>query len=157
MTLPNYVAWIRSRIGHDKIIMTSAAGCIRDERGRVLLQKRRDNNLWGFPGGMLELGETAAQAACREVREEVGLEVEAQRLIGIYTTPDLDRVHANGDVTQVFIAFFECEVTGGILKPQDEEVLEIGWFDLDHLPPMQPCCMMKAADAKTFKGEAFFH
>src|SRR5947209_3647539 len=108
--MPSYVHWLRERVGHEKISLTGAAGLIRDGQGRVLLQKRRDNELWGFPGGLQELDVTAAEAACREVREEVGLEVQATRLIGIYTTPALDRTYANGDVTQVFIAFFECQV-----------------------------------------------
>ena len=156
VALPSYVHWLRRHVGHQKVILTGAAGLIRDAHGRVLLQKRRGNALWGFPGGLQELGETIAEAACREVREEVGLQVEAKRLIGIYTTPALDRQYPNGDVTQVFIAFFECEVTGGALELQDEEVLEAGWFDLDNLPQMQPCCALKAADAKTFTGEAYF-
>ncbi len=154
--LPSYVHWLRQHVGHHKVILTGGAGLIRDAQGRVLLQKRRDNALWGFPGGLQELGETIAEATCREVQEEVGLQVEARRLIGIYTTPALDRRYANGDETQIFVAFFECEVMGGSLRLQDEEVLEAGWFDLDHLPQMQPCCALKAADAKVFRGEAFF-
>ena len=155
--LPSYVAWLRERVGHDKVILTSAAACIRDERGRVLLQKRRDNGLWGFPGGLQELGETIAETARRETYEEVGLKVEVKRLIGIYTTPDLDKRHANGDEAQVFIAFFECETTGGALQAQASEVLDIGWFDLNALPPMQACCALKAADARRFTGTAYFH
>jgi mutator protein MutT len=154
--LPSYIGWLRKYVGHQKVIITGAAGLIRDAQGRVLLQKRRDNGLWGFPGGMQELGETAMDAVRREVREEVGLVVEPKRLIGIYTSPDFDRVYPNGDQSQMSISFFECQVLGGDLKMQEEEVLEIGWFDLDHLPPMIACCAAKAKDAKVFTGEAFF-
>lgn len=155
--LPSYVAWLREHVGHQKVILTGAAACIRDAQGRVLLQKRRDNALWGFPGGLQELGETIAQTACRETREEVGLDVEARQLIGIYTTPALDKQYANGDQTQIFITFFECELLGGELRAQESEVLDIGWFALDDLPPMQACCALKAADARRFAGTAFFH
>ncbi|MBI5880401.1 MAG: NUDIX domain-containing protein [Chloroflexi bacterium] len=154
--LPSYIAWLRERVGHDKVILTGAAACIRDMQGRVLLQKRRDNQLWGFPGGLQELGETIAQTACRETLEEVGLDVEVRQLIGIYTTPELDKRYDNGDQTQVFITFFECAVRGGELRAQESEVLDIGWFALDGLPPMQPCCALKAADARRFTGAAFF-
>jgi NADH pyrophosphatase NudC (nudix superfamily) len=65
-------------------------------------------------------------------------------------------VYPNGDESQVFIAFFECELLGGELKRQEDEVLELGWFHLDDLPPMMPCCAAKATDAKAFTGEAFF-
>ena len=154
--IPNYVAWLRSHIGHEKFIMTGAAACIRDTQGRVLLQKRVDNALWGFPGGAQELGESITDTVRREVREEVGLDVEPRQLIGVYTSPALDKTYPNGDQTQLFITFFECEVTGGELRMQADEVLELGWFDLDHLPTMQPCCALKAADAKAFRGQAFY-
>ena len=155
MTL-NYIQFMRQHLGTQKIIMTGCAALIRDAHGRVLLQKRSDTHLWGFPGGGQELGEHAHDTVKREVREEVGLEVEPQRLIGIYTSPQWDRVYPNGDQSQVFIAFFECVVLGGELRRQADEVLELGWFDFDSLPPLMPCCAAKAADARVFKGEAFF-
>ena len=52
----NYVKWIRSKVGHEKIILVFAGGCIFNERGEVLLQRRGDSNKWGFPGGAVELG-----------------------------------------------------------------------------------------------------
>ncbi len=152
----SYVSWLRGYIGHSKMILTGAASCIRDAEGRVLLQRRRDNGLWGFPGGGQELGETAVDTVRRETLEEVGLEVEPTRLIGIYTSTQFDRVYPNGDQAQIFVAFFDCDIVGGTLKKQDEEVLELGWFSLDHLPPMIPCCAAKAADAKRFRGKTFF-
>lgn len=136
--------------------MVGAAGLIRDEQGRVLLQKRRDNQLWGFPGGAQELGESIADTLRREVCEEVGLQVEPTRLIGVYTSPQFDRTYPNGDAAQMTIIFFECKVIEGALKMQEEEVLEIGWFDFDDLPPMQTCCAAKAQDARVFQGQAFF-
>jgi 8-oxo-dGTP pyrophosphatase MutT (NUDIX family) len=151
-----YVQWLRQHIGNQKIIMTGAAGMLRDARGRVLLQKRRDNGLWGFSGGAQELGESIADTVRREVREEVGLETEPRRLIGIYTSPEFDRVYEGGDAVQMFIAFFECEAVGGELTRQESEVLEIGWFDLDDLPPLMHCCAVKAQDARNFRGETFF-
>jgi hypothetical protein len=85
------------------------------------------------------------------------LQVEPKRLVGVYTSPDFDRCYPNGDQAQLFAAFFECAVIGGELKMQEEEVLEIGWFDLDDaLPPMIPCCAAKARDARVFEGEAFW-
>jgi 8-oxo-dGTP pyrophosphatase MutT (NUDIX family) len=151
----SHVLWLRQLVGQQKIIMTGCAGLIRDERGRVLLQKRRDNSLWGFPGGAMELGESATDTLRREVCEEMGLDVEPQRLIGIYTASEFDRVYPNGDQVQMFISFFECQVVGGAIKMQEEEVLKVGWFDLTDLPPMQHCCAVKARDARVFRGEAF--
>ena len=154
--MPEYVSWLRQHVGHARIIGNSSAACIRDEQGRVLLQRRLDNGLWGFPGGMQELGESAMDCVRREVREEVGLDVEPRRLIGIYTSPNFDKVYPNGDQVQMNISFFEGDIIGGGLKMQEDEVIDIRWFDMNDLPPMQACCEVKAADARIFRGEAFF-
>ncbi|MGN6512152.1 MAG: Nudix family hydrolase [Lysobacteraceae bacterium] len=57
------------------------AGVIRDPRGRILLARRTEGRdlagLWEFPGGKVELGETPEAALVRELREELGIEVEA--------------------------------------------------------------------------------
>src|SRR5688572_31576776 len=56
------------------------AGVIRDARGRVLLARRTEGRdlagLWEFPGGKHEPGETAQAALTRELREELGIEIE---------------------------------------------------------------------------------
>ena len=62
----------------------AAFGALFDAQGRVLLMQRSDNRLWALPGGMVEVGETAAQAAEREFWEETGVRVRAERLLGIY-------------------------------------------------------------------------
>jgi 8-oxo-dGTP diphosphatase len=61
------------------------AGCIiKDEQGRVLLLHRNTSKLrqWEIPGGKLESGERPAEAAARELREEMGVEVEVRRRLG---------------------------------------------------------------------------
>jgi ADP-ribose pyrophosphatase YjhB (NUDIX family) len=53
----------------------------------ILLMRRSDNGYWGLPGGFVELGESVADAARREVEEETGWSVEIERLIGVYSDP----------------------------------------------------------------------
>ena len=53
----------------------------------ILLMRRSDNGYWGLPGGFVELGESVAEAARREVAEETGWSVEIGRLIGVYSDP----------------------------------------------------------------------
>lgn len=43
----DYIKWIRSKVGHEKVILVFTGGCVFDERGRVLLQKRGDSGNWG--------------------------------------------------------------------------------------------------------------
>lgn len=127
--------------------------------GKSVLPLRRSDgdNLWGFPGGMLEPGEGTAAAVKREVREEIGLEVEPVRLIGVYTSPEYAFTYPNGDEVQPVTLFFECQVVAGELRPDLEEIMEARYFGPgDALPPMRSCCVAKARDAFAFRGQTFF-
>jgi len=88
----------------------SVAAVVVDGRGRALLIQRRDNGRWEPPGGVLELGEAITAGLRREVREETGLEVEPQRLTGVYKNMNL------GVVTLVF----RCQAVGGAITETDE-------------------------------------
>jgi ADP-ribose pyrophosphatase YjhB (NUDIX family) len=71
--------------------------------GRIVLTKRRDNGLWGLPGGMVDWGEDITTVVHRELREETGLEVvKIRRLVGVYSAPDRDpRIHSICVVVEV--------------------------------------------------------
>ena len=158
MGATGYLGRLRECVGHDLLLVPAAAACIRDEEGRVLLVRRSDgDNLWSLPGGGMELGERAAETVVREVREEIGLEVEPVALIGVYSSPEYVFGYPNGDQVQPVIVFFECRVVGGELEPDQEEILEGRYFGPeDELPPLLPCCAAKARDAFVFRGQAFF-
>ncbi len=96
---------------------------IFDDEGRVLLGHRRDVDWWNLPGGGMEAGETVDEALCREVREETGLEVEVERLVGVYSKPQKQEV----------VLTFLCRSTGGTLQPT-EETRENRYFAPDALP-----------------------
>jgi 8-oxo-dGTP diphosphatase len=152
------VARLRECVGHDLLLSPSAAACIQDAEGRILLLQRSDgDNLWGFPGGAMEPGEQVADTVVREVREEIGLEVEPTMVIGVYSAPEYAFVYPNGDQVQPVTIFFECRVVGGKLRPDMKESLAARYFGPDEaLPPMHPCCVAKAHDAFAFHGQAFF-
>jgi 8-oxo-dGTP diphosphatase len=71
-----------------------------DPPGRVLLVHRRyPPPGWALPGGFVEVGETVEAAAVREAREETGLEVTLEGLLGVYSDPARDpRGHTVGIV-----------------------------------------------------------
>ena len=62
----------------------SVSGVILDDHGRVLLIRRRDNQHWEPPGGVLEPAETIHDGLRREIREETGLDIEPDALTGVY-------------------------------------------------------------------------
>ena len=130
----DYIKWIRGKVGHEKIIIVYAGGCIFNKNGEVLLQKRADCNKWGFPGGAIELGETPEMAAIREVKEETGLDVEVNKLIGIYT--DSDVVCVNGDKVHSICIGYEMSIVGGELVCDKDETLELEFFSLEDMPEL---------------------
>ena len=91
--------------------------------GEILLALRRDIDWWNLPGGGLELGETVEEGVCREVREETGLEVEVDHLVGVYSKPQKQEV----------VLTFVCRVLGGTLTAT-EESRECRYFSPDALP-----------------------
>ena len=131
---PNYIKWLRSKVGHEKIILIFAGGCIFNDKGEVLLQKRADSNQWGFPGGAVELGETPQMAAIREVKEETGLDVEVGDLIGIYTEFNME--YPNGDKAQSICIAYELKMVRGHLSCDKDETLELKYFPLDDTPKL---------------------
>lgn len=93
-----------------------AAAIVRDD-GRVLAIRRRDNGHWEPPGGILELSETIEDGLKREVREETGLDVELDRLSGVYK-----------NMTRGIVALvFRCRVTGGTPR-STAEASEAAWL-----------------------------
>jgi ADP-ribose pyrophosphatase YjhB (NUDIX family) len=113
-------------------IVAAASAVVVNDEGKILLQRRKDNDLWSLPGGAMELGESIAQTIVREVQEESGLRVELVRLVGIYTDPRHLIAYSNGEVRQQFSICFACRVIGGELRRSDEST-EIGFFAPEEL------------------------
>ena len=106
------------------LAMGAAVAIIQEQR--ILLTKREDFEVWCMPGGTIEVGESMAQAAVREAKEETGLVVELTGLLGIHS-----RLDGNGDI---HLAIYHAKPIGGRLDPQVGEVIDIGFFGVDDLP-----------------------
>ena len=130
--MENYIQSIRNKVGHEKIILCFAGGCIFNEKGEVLLQRRGDTDKWGFPGGAVELGETPQMTAIREVKEETGLDVTVGRIIGVYT--DLDITYSSGDKAQSIVIAYELINACGELYCDNKETTELRYFSKDDKP-----------------------
>jgi 8-oxo-dGTP pyrophosphatase MutT (NUDIX family) len=108
--------------------LVPAAGVLAvDDRGRVLLQQRRDTGQWAIPMGKQELGETVAQCAVRETLEETGVTVEVTGLLGIYSDPGHIVAYTDGEVRQEYeIILLGCPVCGE--PAASDEASAAGWF-----------------------------
>jgi len=129
--MPDYLRWLRSKVGHRKVILPYATALIRDEHGRLLFQRRTDFEWWGLPGGILEIGENFAECAAREALEETGLRVQPGRLVGVYSSPEYDVRYPNGDEVHQFTVALECRVVGGDGRPDGVETLGHRFFAAD--------------------------
>ncbi len=104
-----------------------AACCVViDKESRVLLTQREDFEVWCLPGGEVDDGESLAQAAAREVREETGIEVELQRLIGVYSRPQWR--------SGAHVTCFAGHPVGGQLQGQSGEVIDLAFFAPEKIP-----------------------
>jgi 8-oxo-dGTP diphosphatase len=92
-------------------MIVCAGAVVRDELGRLLLVRRANApsaGLWSLPGGRVEAGESPAEAAVREVREETGLEVEVGMLL------------ASVEIGDYLVHDFAAALVGGQLTPGDD-------------------------------------
>jgi 8-oxo-dGTP diphosphatase len=155
VTEPDYVRWLRERVDSTPVILPYASAIVVEDGG-ILLQRRSDFPWWGLPGGVMERGERIETCLVREVREETGLEVEPQRLIGVYSSPDFDVIYPNGDQVHQFTACFACRRVGGELSPDGEEILDLASFSLDSLPEMPPWYRAMVDDYGADRGAISF-
>jgi ADP-ribose pyrophosphatase YjhB (NUDIX family) len=108
---------------------------ITDDRGWILLEKRSDSGMWGLPGGRIEPGESIAESAIREVKEETELNVEITLLLGVYSEPE-NRIVTfldNGDVVHSVDIIVEAKIISGELSCSHESE-ELKFFNPTALP-----------------------
>ena len=101
-----------------------SCGCIIFKDDKVLLIQQTQGH-WGFPKGHVEEGETEAETAKREVKEETNVDVEideSKRYVETYKMP-------NGVMKDVI--YFVAKPIGGEIKKQEEEVKNIKWLTFD--------------------------
>jgi 8-oxo-dGTP pyrophosphatase MutT (NUDIX family) len=103
--------------------IAGAGAIFHDADGKVLLVKPSYRDTWQFPGGGLEHGEYPFQAAAREVREEVGLELRSGRLLAVDWVPPQD----DGRPALVNFLFDGGQVDSGLdreIRLQDDELTD---------------------------------
>lgn len=133
-----YVRWLRAQVGPQLIYLVYATVLVLDEDGRLLVQRRYDFDWLGLPGGALELGESIADCARRETREETGLEVEIERLVGVFSHPAFNLLYPNGDQVQQWTVCVTARPAGGALHADGGETLQVFWLPVDRALPQFP-------------------
>ncbi len=133
--MSSYYRGLRDRIGSELLLIPGVAAVLRDEHGRILMQLNQDGG-WGLPAGAIEPGEAPALAVAREVYEETGLVVRAERVLGVVGGNGCRVTYPNGDCVEYVATVFECRRVGGSLITENDETARLQWFHPDHLPPL---------------------
>ena len=125
---------------------------VRDVTGRLLLVRRCDSGDWELPGGHVDPGESASDAAVRETAEESGITVEVTGVVGIYTDPGhvIADPHA-GLVRQPFAVCFHARPLAGSPGGDQVETSDARWFttgDIGALP-IGPAMRLRIGHALT--------
>ena len=146
-----YLFDLRKELGencHRPLIVGAAGVIFINERNEILLQKRADNGLWGYPGGSMELGESFEECARREAQEESGLISDELEYFCQESGESTHYIYPNGDEIYVAGIVFLCRKYHGELKIQEDEVVTQRFFSKEELPedldPMNRDIIMSA-------------
>jgi ADP-ribose pyrophosphatase YjhB (NUDIX family) len=118
-------------------IVPAVSAVVEDDTRRILLHRRSDDGRWSIPGGRIELGESAASAVVREVREETGVRVVPVRIVGVYSDPRSVVAYSDGEVRQRFSVCIACRPVGGALSIASGETLEVRYVSIDELAELE--------------------
>ena len=125
------LAKYKDNLGYLTPMVGAESAVFRD--GQVLLIRREDDGLWALPGGATEVGETWAESAVRELREEANVEGRATRLLGIFDS----RLWGTRTTSHLYHAVFlvEAEDPTPVAGP---ETTGVGYFPEGNLPSLSP-------------------
>jgi ADP-ribose pyrophosphatase YjhB (NUDIX family) len=123
---------IHDLFAHEKGYLTpkvDVRGVVFRDDAILLVQEIIDDNRWTLPGGWADVGDSPAEAAVREIREESGYETRAIKLLAAY---DRSKHHPPFPY-YTYKLFFLCELTGGA-PTTSHETNGVGFFREDEIP-----------------------
>jgi ADP-ribose pyrophosphatase YjhB (NUDIX family) len=133
-----HIARLRAVIGHDLLLLPSVSVLPVDPAGRLLLVRHAGHhNGWAVLGGAIDVGESPAEAAVRETREEIGVEVRLVRLLDVLGGPDYEVSYPNGDRAAYVTALYEAAIIDGSPAADDAEVSDVAWFTREQLAGLE--------------------
>jgi 8-oxo-dGTP pyrophosphatase MutT (NUDIX family) len=116
------------------VVVPSVFCAVRDMARRLLLVRRCDSGTWELPGGQVDVGETAVQAAVRETMEESGVSVMVTGIVGLFTDPGHVVRSRIGTVRQQFVVVFSARAVAGAPRGDTHETSEAAWVEAGDLP-----------------------
>jgi len=132
--MSDYLKDLREKTGHMPLVLPHAVVIIINNQNEILLEERADDGFFDFPGGGIDLKETAEEAAARELKEETGLIANRLELFKVYSGEITHYVYFNGDEIYGVDCVYICRDYSGELKPQLSEVKRLFFCSLDKMP-----------------------
>ncbi|MFA3790014.1 NUDIX domain-containing protein [Aliiglaciecola sp. SL4] len=132
-------------------LVPATAAAILDDRSRLLLVQRRDSGNWAMPGGTMEMDESLEGCIVREVKEETGLNIKLEAIIGTYTDPNTKIAYSDGEVRREFSVLFYARSNASKIVI-DEESTNWKWVEMEQLDsyPMAPSQKKRVNDVISF-------
>ncbi len=132
--MDGYVRELRGLVGSKRICIPGVRALILNKKQELLLQLRRDMDLWGLPGGAVEMGETALEALRREIMEEASLEIIEAEPMALFSGSGQQFTYPNGDRVQGFAVAFIIRKWLGTLQADGAESRRLEFFRCTELP-----------------------
>ncbi|PPS68514.1 MULTISPECIES: NUDIX hydrolase [Streptomyces] len=134
MATPDFIRTLRASAGQQLLWLPGVTALVFDDGGRVLLNRRADTRKWSVLAGIPDPGEEPAACAVREVYEETAVRCVAERVVVVEALEPV--TYENGDTCQFMDITFRCRAVGGEARVNDDESLDVAWFDVDALPDL---------------------
>ena len=132
--MDDYLKELRKRTNHMPLVLPHSVVIVLNNQNQVLLEERVDDGFFDFPGGGIDLKETAEEAAARELKEETGLIAKKLEFFKLYSGEITHYVYFNGDEIYGVDAVYVCRECEGELTPQLEEVKTLMFYDIEKAP-----------------------
>ena len=132
--MSDYLKDLRKKTKHMPLLLPHSVVVLFNEKNEVLLEERSDDGYFDFPGGGIDLKESAEEAAKRELLEETGLVAIELEFFKLYSGEITHYVYFNGDEIYGMDAIYICKKYQGEMKPQIEEVKALKFYSLDNMP-----------------------
>lgn len=101
---------------------------------KILLVQEKTDDCWSLPGGWADVNYSPAENIVKELKEETGYSCNVVKLISVY---DKNKSNQPEQWPYVYKMFFICNILSGPhSKPSVSEIQDIGFFDLNNLPPL---------------------
>jgi ADP-ribose pyrophosphatase YjhB (NUDIX family) len=136
MPISPYIRGLRAHVGSQLLLLPGVAALVRNEEGSLLLIRRSDDGRWGLPAGVVDPGETPADAVRREVLEETGFDVRPVEVAGVFGGASFRHRYPNGDEAEYVVTVFECTITAEAVAEGDGEAVECRFWPADRIPPL---------------------